>query len=200
MFYSITGTLVTTEIAAAIVDVSGVAFYCNISAKTHAKLSPKLGEKVTLFTHLNVKEDALDLYGFISQEELHAYRLLTSVSGVGPKAAMSILSHLIPEQFAVAVGTGDTKAISKAPGVGAKTAARVILELKDKIAKQISAEQDAGPSETDLLPGRDNLSEAMNALLVLGYTRGEATAVLKTLDSTLSLEDMITAALKKLMK
>ena len=200
MFYSITGILATTELAAAIVDVNGVAFYCNISAKTHAKLSPKLGEKVTLFTHLNVKEDALDLYGFISQEELHAYRLLTSVSGVGPKAAMSILSHLTPEQFAVAVGTGDTKAISKAPGVGAKTAARVILELKDKIAKQLSQDDDSAPHDTDLLPGRDNLSEAMNALLVLGYTRGEAAAVLKTLDSTLSLEDMITAALKKLMK
>ena len=200
MFYSITGILVTTELTAAIVDVNGVAFYCNISAKTHAKLSPKLGEKVTLFTHLNVKEDALDLYGFISQEELHAYRLLTSVSGVGPKAAMSILYHLTPEQFAVAVGTGDTKAISKAPGVGAKTAARVILELKDKIAKQLSQDDDSAPHDTDLLPGRDNLSEAMNALLVLGYTRGEATAVLKTLDSTLSLEDMITAALKKLMK
>ena len=200
MFYSITGILATTEIAAAVIDVNGVAFYCNISAKTHAKLSPKLGEKVTLFTHLNVKEDALDLYGFISQEELHAYRLLTSVSGVGPKAAMSILSHLTPEQFAVAVGTGDTKAISKAPGVGAKTAARVILELKDKIAKQLSAEQEDVSGDTDLLPGRDTLSEAMNALLVRGYTRGEATAVLKTLDSTLSLEDMITAALKKLMK
>ena len=200
MFYSITGILATTEIAAAVIDVNGVAFYCNISAKTHAKLSPKLGEKVTLFTHLNVKEDALDLYGFISQEELHAYRLLTSVSGVGPKAAMSILSHLTPEQFAVAVGTGDTKSISKAPGVGAKTAARVILELKDKIAKQLSSEQPDTTGDTDLLPGRDNLSEAMNALLVLGYTRAEATAVLKTLDSTLSLEDMITAALKKLMK
>lgn len=200
MFYSITGILATTEIAAAVIDVNGVAFYCNISAKTHAKLSPKLGEKVTLFTHLNVKEDALDLYGFISQEELHAYRLLTSVSGVGPKAAMSILSHLTPEQFAVAVGTGDTKSISMAPGVGAKTAARVILELKDKIAKQLSSEQPDTTGDTDLLPGRDNLSEAMNALLVLGYTRAEATAVLKTLDSTLSLEDMITAALKKLMK
>ena len=201
MFYSITGILATTELSAAIVDVNGVAFYLHVSAKTHAKLSPKLGEKVTLFTYLSVKEDALDLYGFISQEELHAYRLLISVSGVGPKAAMSILSQMSPEQFAVAVGTGDTKAISKSPGVGAKTAARIILELKDKIAKQLSSEEEAvGSGDTDLLPGRDNLSEAMNALLVLGYTRAEAASVLKTLDSTLSLEDMITAALKKLMK
>ena len=200
MFYSVTGTLVTTEIAAAVVDVSGVAFYLSISAKTHAKLSPKLGERVTLFTYLSVKEDALDLFGFISQEELHAYKLLISVSGVGPKAAMAILSQLTPEQFAVAVGTGDTKAISKAPGVGAKTAARIILELKDKIAQQLSSEEDAQTREDVLLPGRDTLSEATNALLVLGYTRAEAASVLKTLDPTLSLEDMITASLKKLMK
>ncbi len=200
MFYSVTGTLVTTEIAAAVVDVSGVAFYLSISAKTHAKLSPKLGERVTLFTYLSVKEDALDLFGFISQEELHAYKLLISVSGVGPKAAMAILSQLTPEQFAVAVGAGDTKAISKAPGVGAKTAARIILELKDKIAQQLSSEEDAQTREDVLLPGRDTLSEATNALLVLGYTRAEAASVLKTLDPTLSLEDMITASLKKLMK
>ncbi|MBO5649136.1 MAG: Holliday junction branch migration protein RuvA [Clostridia bacterium] len=200
MFYSVTGTLVTTEIAAAVVDVSGVAFYLSISAKTHAKLSPKLGERVTLFTYLSVKEDALDLFGFISQEELHAYKLLISVSGVGPKAAMAILSQLTPEQFAVAVGTGDTKAISKAPGVGAKTAARIILELKDKIAQQLSSEEDAQTREDVLLPGRDTLSEATNALLVLGYTRAEAASVLKTLDPTLSLEDMITASLQKLMK
>ena len=200
MFYSITGTLVTTEINAAVIDNNGIAFYLTVSAKTHAKLSPKLGERVTLFTYLNVREDGLDLYGFYSQEELHAYRLLISVSGVGPKAAMSILSQMTPEQFALAVGTGDTKAISKSPGVGAKTAARIILELKDKIAKQLSSDDDGLAQDTDLLPGKDNLSEAMNALLVLGYTRGEATAVLKTVDTTLTLEEMITAALKKLMK
>jgi len=200
MFYSITGTLITTEINAAVIDNNGIAFYLTVSAKTHAKLSSKLNERVTLFTYLNVREDGLDLYGFYSQEELHAYRLLISVSGVGPKAAMSILSQMTPEQFALAVGTGDTKAISKSPGVGAKTAARIILELKDKIAKQLSSDDDGIAQDTDLLPGKDILSEAMNALLVLGYTRGEATAVLKTVDTTLTLEEMITAALKKLMK
>lgn len=199
MFYSVTGTLVTTEANAAIVDNNGIAFYLIISAKTHAKLSPKLGDKVTLYTYLNVREDGLDLFGFYSLEELSAFRLLISISGVGPKAALSILSQMTPEQFAVAVGTGDTKAISRSPGVGPKTAARIILELKDKIAKQLSTDTQ-GDTQNDLLPGKDVLSEAMNALLVLGYTRAEAASVLKTVDTTLSLEEMITAALKKLMK
>ncbi|MBQ8578096.1 MAG: Holliday junction branch migration protein RuvA [Clostridia bacterium] len=200
MFYSITGTLVTTEINAAIVDNNGIAFYMTVSAKTHAKLSPKRGEKITLFTYLNVREDGLDLFGFYTQEELNTFKLLITISGVGPKAALSILSQMTPEQFAVAVGTGDTKAIAKAKGLGAKTAARIILELKDKLAKQLAEDDSPADSAAELLPGRDNLSEAMNALLVLGYTRAEATAVLKTVDTTLPLEDMITAALKKLMK
>ena len=200
MFYSITGTLVTTEINAAIVDNNGIAFYMTVSAKTHAKLSPKRGEKITLFTYLNVREDGLDLFGFYTQEELNTFKLLITISGVGTKAALSILSQMTPEQFAVAVGTGDTKAIAKAKGLGAKTAARIILELKDKLAKQLAEDDSPADSAAELLPGRDNLSEAMNALLVLGYTRAEATAVLKTVDTTLPLEDMITAALKKLMK
>ncbi len=199
MFYSITGVLVTTELNAAIVDNNGVAFYMTISAKTHEKLSAKRGEKVTLFTYLHVREDGLDLFGFSMQEELNTFKLLISISGVGPKAALSILSVMTPEQFAVAVGTGDAKAIAKAKGLGAKTAARIILELKDKLAKQI-AEDDALDTGTELLPGKDTMSEAMNALLVLGYTRAEATSVLKSIDTTLSLENMITAALKKLMK
>ncbi|MBQ3065437.1 MAG: Holliday junction branch migration protein RuvA [Clostridia bacterium] len=201
MFYSITGNLVTTELNAAVVDNNGIAFYLNISAKTHEKLSPKLGEKVTLYTYLNVKEDGLDLFGFFSREELMAFRLLITISGVGPKAAMSILSQLTPEQFACAVGMGDTKAISKAPGVGPKTAARIVLELKDKVAKQLSVDTETDMAgRQELMSGKDVLSEAMNALLVLGYTRGEAANVLKTVDPALSLEDTITAALKKLMK
>ncbi|MBP3919706.1 MAG: Holliday junction branch migration protein RuvA [Clostridia bacterium] len=199
MFYSITGTLVTEELNAAVIDNNGIAFYMTVSAKTHEKLSPKRGEKVTLYTYLSVKEDGLDLFGFFSQEELNAFKLLITISGVGPKAALSVLSCMTPEQFAVAVGTGDTKAISKAKGLGAKTAARIVLELKDKIAKQL-AEDEPLDKGAALLPGKDNLSEAINALLVLGYTRAEATSALKTVDTTLTLEEIITAALKKLMK
>ena len=199
MFYSITGTLVTEEFNAAVIDNNGIAFYMTVSAKTHEKLSPKRGEKVTLYTYLSVKEDGLDLFGFFSQEELNAFKLLITISGVGPKAALSVLSCMTPEQFAVAVGTGDTKAISKAKGLGAKTAARIVLELKDKIAKQL-AEDEPLDKGAALLPGKDNLSEAINALLVLGYTRAEATSALKTVDTTLTLEEIITAALKKLMK
>ncbi len=199
MFYSITGTLVATELNAAIIDNNGIAYLMTISAKTHEKLSSKRGEKVTLFTYLHVREDGLDLFGFYKQEELNTFKLLITISGVGPKAALSILSQMTPEQFAVAVGTGDTKAIAKAKGLGAKTAARIVLELKDKIAKQI-AEDEPLVGGAELLPGKDNLSEAVNALLVLGFTRAEATAALKTVDMTLPLESMITAALKKLMK
>ncbi len=200
MFYSIAGTLVTTEPNAAIVDNNGIAYRMTVSFTTLGKLSGKQGERVLLYTHLNVREDGLDLFGFYTQEELETFKMLTSVSGVGPKAAMSILSGMSPEKFAVAVGTGDAKAISKAPGVGAKTAARIILELKDKIAKQLSGAEAGAALSDDIPAAGDKAGEAVNALLVLGYTRGEATAALKGLGAELTLEEMITAALKKLMK
>ncbi|MCQ2432115.1 MAG: Holliday junction branch migration protein RuvA [Clostridia bacterium] len=201
MFYYISGKLVLTEANAAVIDNQGIAYRLTISGSTHAKLSSKIGGDAKLFTYLNVREDGLDLFGFYTQEELNAFRLLISVSGVGPKAAMSVLSQMSPEKFAVAVGMGDTKAISRAPGVGAKTAARIILELKDKIAKQLSQEEAAqGFSGDDFLPAKSNVEEAVNALLVLGYTRGEAASVLKGMDPAMPLEEMITAALKKLVK
>ncbi len=201
MFYYISGKLVAVETSAAILDNGGIAYRLTISGATHAKLSAKIGGDAKLFTYLHIKQDGIELFGFFSQEELHAFELLISVSGVGPRAALSVLSQLSPEKFAIAVGTGDAKAISKAPGVGAKTAARIILELKDKIAKQLSVdtEEDNGSATVDF-PAADAVEEARNALLVLGYTRGEAAAALKGIDVTLPLEAMITAALKKLMK
>ncbi len=198
MFYSISGKLVTMETAAAVIDNHGIAYYLQISGTTHAKLASKLGADAKLFTYLNVKEDGIDLYGFYTQEELNAFKLLISVSGVGPKAAMSILSMLTPEKFAVAVGTGNEKAL-KAPGVGPKIAARIVLELKDKIAKELSASDgDFGGAET--VSVGSNADEAVNALMVLGYTRGEAASALKGLGAELSIEELITAALKKLVK
>ncbi len=198
MFYSISGKLVTMETAAAVIDNHGIAYYLQISGKTHEKLASKLGADAKLFTYLNVKEDGIDLYGFYTQEELNAFKLLISVSGVGPKAAMSILSMLTPEKFAVAVGTGNEKAL-KAPGVGPKIAARIVLELKDKIAKELSASDgDFGGAAT--VSVGSNADEAVNALMVLGYTRGEAASALKGLGAELSIEELITAALKKLVK
>ena len=200
MYYYISGILVTTEPNAAIVDNNGIAYRMTVSGTTLAKLSSKLNEKVKLFTYLNVYQDGIDLFGFWSQEELSAFKLLISVSGIGPKAAMSVLSQMTPEKLAIAVSCGDAKMISRAPGVGAKTAARIILELKDKLAKQISAEDTGFVQKTDLEVPENNMTEALNALLVLGYTRGEAADVLKGMDPALTVEQMITAALKKLMK
>ena len=200
MYYYISGILVTTEPNAAIVDNNGIAYRMTVSGTTLAKLSSKLNEKVKLFTYLNVYQDGIDLFGFWSQEELSAFKLLISVSGIGPKAAMSVLSQMTPEKLAIAVSCGDAKMISRAPGVGAKTAARIILELKDKLAKQISAEDTGYVQKADLEVPENNMTEALNALLVLGYSRGEAADVLKGMDPALTVEQMITAALKKLMK
>ena len=149
---------------------------------------------------LYIREEAVELLGFYTLEELSAFKLLITVSGIGPKAAMAVLSVLTPEKFALAVSTGDAKAISKAQGVGGKMAARVVLELKDKVAKEFSSEiaaaEPSASDEEETVIG--NVDEAITALMVLGYTRQEAQAALKGIAPLLPLEDMITAALRKM--
>lgn len=199
MFYYIKGELVLTEPAAAVIDCGGVGYKLAVSKNTLSHLS-RLGEAVCLYTYFYVREEAVELLGFYSTEELSAFKLLISVSGIGPKAAMAVLSVLTPEKFALAVSTGDAKAISKAQGVGGKMAARVVLELKDKVAKEFSTEIAAAePAESE--QGETvlgNVDEAITALMVLGYTRQEAQAALKGIAPLLPLEDMITAALRKM--
>ena len=200
MFYYIKGELVYTDPTTAVIDCNGVGYKMSVSKNTLAKLT-KRGEKVCLFTHFHVREDAVELLGFYTEAELEAFKLLITVSGIGPKAAMSILSVLTPEKFALAVTMGDTKAIAKASGIGSKTAARVVLELKEKVAKSFPTESAAAEGE---IPVTDelvfgNTEEAIGALMVLGYSRQEAQAALKGVDPLLSLEDMITAALRKMM-
>lgn len=195
MFYYIKGELVHTENAVAVIDVGGVGYKLSVSATTIGELATvKDKSSVRLYTHMAVREDAVELFGFYTLEELSLFRLLITVSGVGPKAAMAVLSSFTPERFAIAVGNEDIKALSKANGVGAKTAARIVLELKDKVAKQISS------SKTADIPSYGGLSDAQNALMVLGYTKAEASNALKGMPVTMSLEDMIKEALKKLMK
>lgn len=199
MFYYIKGKLVLTDPATAVIDCGGVGYKLAVSANTLAKLT-RIGEEVCLYTHMSVKEDAVELLGFYTTEELAAFKLLITVSGIGPKGAMGVLSVMTPEKFALAVSTGDAKAIAKAPGVGAKTAARIILELKDKVAKALptgAADTDDGFDFTHDAP-QSSIEEAITALMVLGYTRGEAQAALKGVDAKLSLEEMITAALRKM--
>jgi Holliday junction DNA helicase RuvA len=202
MFYHVRGTLVVCESGFAVVECGGVGYQLTTSLYTAERIGGKMNEEVRLFTHLAVREDGVELYGFSSKEELSAFRLLISVSGVGPKAATSILSQLSPDRFAYAVSTDDAKALSRAPGIGTKTAARIILELKDKIAKgSIPAESQGGiPVAAASAPkaASGKLSEAADALAVLGYSRSEVTEVLRTIDTaSLSLEGIITAALRR---
>ena len=200
MFYYIKGELVHTDPTSAVLDCGGIGYKMTVSKNTLARLTRK-GEKVCLYTYFHVREDAVELLGFYTEAELEAFKLLITVSGIGPKAAISILSVLTAEKFVLAVTMGDSKAIAKASGVGAKTAARVILELKEKIAKAFPTETENAANE---IPASDelvfgNTEEAISALMVLGYSRQEAQTALKGVDPLLSLEDMITAALRKMM-
>ena len=207
MFYYIKGKLVHLEPTFAVVDVGGVGYKLTVSGTTYEAMPPRSvtdPPQVTLYTHLAVREDDIELYGFATQAELSSFRMLLTVSGVGPKAALAVLSLLSPEKFALAVCTDDRKTISRANGVGPKTAARIILELKDKMLKENGgAIPDGGVvSAAPAAPaGRGKLSEAVDALIVLGYSRPEALTALKTVDTDrLELEAIIRAALKNLMK
>ena len=209
MYYYIKGELVASTLNMAVVDAGGVGYKMTVSENTYRAL-PRRTDKapvVTLYTYLSVREDGIELFGFANERELSSFKMLLSVSGVGPKAAMAILSLLTPEKFALAVCTEDKKTISKATGVGPKTAARIILELRDKLMKETSIDEDLSTAVLDHsaeaagAPARGKTSEAMDALLVLGYTRAEAQKALSAIDTqALSIEDIIKEALKKLMK
>ena len=204
MFYYIKGKLVLNEDSLAVIDANGVAYAMTVSANTQAAISSKSfnGEtEITLFTHLSVREDGVELFGFNGKDELHMFKLLTSVSGIGPKAAMSLLSYMTPDGIALAICTEDKKAISKAPGIGPKTAARVILELKDKVHGTSASISSSDIQTFAPAPNSGKYGEAIDALTVLGFHRATAEEVLKTIDvANMELEDIIKDALKKLMK
>lgn len=218
MFYYLNGTLAHLDLNFAVIDCGGVGYKLTISGTTHAALAGKAqntgtgveNSTVRLYTHMAVREDDIELFGFATETELSSFRMLISVSGVGPKAAISILSILTPEKFALAVCTDDKKAISKASGVGAKTAARIVLELRDKLQKEggvlsAGAEDGLTGSTADgsisASGGKSRLSEAIDALMVLGYSRNEAMTVLRDIDTaSMSLEAIIKEALKKLIR
>ena len=207
MFYYISGTLAHLEAGCAVIDAGGIGYRLTVSQTTYDAMPPNRSVKepptVRLYTHLAVREDDIELFGFATLSELSTFKLLISVSGIGPKAAMSILSYLTPEKFALAVCTDDKKTIAKANGIGPKTAARIILELKDKLMKENAGTDFSVLPDADVPAASGKKSaaaEAIDALLVLGYTRAEATNALKDLPADLSLEELIRAALKKLMK
>ena len=198
MFYYLNGIVAHKEPYLAVIDCGGVGYACRTAAYTLAALN--VGEKAKLFTHVNVKEDAFDIYGFSTTEELHLFQLLIGVSGVGPKAGLAILSSNTPANLAMSIITGDERALTSAPGVGKKIAQRVILELKDKLAKgQVAAAGERyGGTGVTVIP-ENKASEAAAALAVLGYSREEINTALRGIDmENLSLEQIIRAALRGL--
>ena len=199
MFYYVNGPVAELEAGLAVIDCGGVGYACATTNYTLSQL--KKGERAKLYTYLNVREDAVELFGFASQSELRSFKMLIGVSGVGPKAALSILSSTTPQQLAMAVVMGDEKALTAAPGIGKKIAQRIILELKDKLAKE-QGSFDAGSGAAVVLPVQSNKAgEAAAALAVLGYGSQEIAVALKGLDmDALPLEEIIRQSLKKMVK
>lgn len=197
MIYNLRGTLTYCDQNFAVVECGGVGFKCFTTLTTLREIG-KVGNEVNLYTHLSVREDAMDLFGFASKEELESFRLLISVSGIGPKAAVAILSEMTPDRLAVCIASGDAKMLTKAQGVGKKTAERVVLELKDKMgaigSSDVAAAAAAGSAE-----GTDS-AEAVQALVALGYTQSDAAVVIGRLDTSLSVDEMIRIGLKELAK
>jgi len=194
MYYYIEGTLILSDGERAVIDCHGVGYECFISLHCAGRLG-KIGDRAKLYTYLKIKEDAHELYGFADPDEKNCFLMLTGISGVGPKAAMSILSVLTPQSLALAVMAGDHAAITAASGVGPKLAQRVVLELRDKVAK---ADFSAGAEFVPASISGGAAHEAIGALTILGYSRSEAAAAVGKCSPDGTLEDIIKQALKHL--
>ena len=204
MFYYLKGDLEYRDVNTCVIDCGGVGYKLTVSYLTSEAYASKLGKQVKLYTHLAVREDGVELFGFGSYEEKECFNRLTSVSGIGPKAAMSILSTMTPEKLAVAICTDDSKAIAKSPGIGAKSAARIILELKDKMSKEMLNDAIVNPSNSNSASSfisNSAFSEAAEALGVLGYDKSTITSALKNVDpQTSDVGEIIKLALKRLAR
>ena len=200
MYYYLNGTVAHIGPYLAVIDCGGVGYACRTTNHTISKLN--VGKVSKLYTHLYVREEIFELYGFASESELGCFRMLIGVSGVGPKAALAILSSNTPEGLALAIVSGNEKALTSAPGIGKKIAQRIILELKDKLAKGqlTSAGGESYAGGITVIP-ENKASEASAAMAVLGYSQSEIAVALKGIDlDGLSLEDVIKQALKKMVK
>ena len=195
MIYSVSGKLIHKEGNLAVIECGGVGYACRTTQTTLSKLG-KLGEQAFLFTHLAVREDAMELFGFADRDELACFELLITVSGVGPKAALSILSDLTPNRFALLVASGDSSALTKVKGIGKKSAERIVVDLKDKLAKSNPAIKELPAAGSAV--GTDELSEALAALLVLGYRQEEVMPVLAKLPEDAGAEELIRLTLKEM--
>ncbi len=198
MIYSVHGKVIHIGQNLAVIECAGVGFGCRTTSYTLSHLT--MGEEATLLTCMNVREDAVELFGFFDSAELNCFKMLLSVNGVGPKAALSILSDLSPQGFALCVAGGDSKSLTRSPGIGKKIADRIILELKDKLSKQtenISAESYAQLSQA-AVSGSGSMAEALAALVVLGFTNSQAQGALSGLSPELPVSELVKEALKKL--
>lgn len=197
MIYSLKGELVHLEPKIAVISCGGVGFRCQITMNTARQL-PAIGKEAFLYTMMNVREDAIELFGFTQPDELSCFKMLTSVSGVGSKVGLSILSALSPEKVALAVATGDFKALTKAAGVGPKLAQRIALEMKDKVGSMPASAGGVELPAGAAVSAAGNAAQAVDALTVLGFSAGEANAAVGKLDSALPVETLVRQALKAL--
>ena len=197
MIYSVSGKVLHTEPDLCVIECGGVGYACKTTLYTIQQLQGQ--EKATLYTYLAVREDAIELFGFYTPEELDCFKLLTSVSGVGAKFALSILSTMLPEQLALAIASEDVKAFTKAKGIGAKLAQRIVLELKDKIAKQPALMgSNSGLDISIATEAGSSTAEAIAALVVLGYSQSEAATAVARCDKTLTVDEIIKQSLRLL--
>ncbi len=198
MIYSVKGEIIHKETELCVIECAGVGYGLRTTFQTLSQIG-HIGENAKLFTYLHVREDAVELFGFATREELNCFKMLISVSGVGPKAALAILSDSSPEKFAIIIATGDTKAVTRTKGIGPKLAQRIILELKDKIVKQ---QELISGADFDFTPtvGTGNASEAISALVVLGYSQSQAATIINKIPPETSVEEMIKQGLKHLAK
>ena len=197
MLYSVRGKLIQTTATGAVVECGGVGFLCQTTLNTLKTLKP--GSEVMLYTYLNVREDAMELFGFATKTELDTFKTLISVSGVGPKAGLALLSELSPEQVAMAIATDDVKTITRAQGIGKKIAQRIVLELKDKLTKAAATDSGvAAVSAAAVSAAGGNVSKAIEALGVLGYTPAEVSPVLAQFDGNLPVEQLIAMTLRQM--
>lgn len=199
MIYSLSGTLIHMETTFVVIECGGVGYKCLTTLNTQ-RILPKIGEFCTLYTHMLVRDDAIELCGFAGQEELNCFKLLMSISGVGARLALALLSTLRPEQIAIAVSGGDSKTLTNAPGVGKKLAQRIILELKDKLKliSPLSINENQNDYVSVVQVQEGNIQKALGALAVLGYSGDDVAAFMSGIDPELSVEDIIKETLKRI--
>ncbi len=198
MFYYLNGKITVLEAGLAVVDCAGIGFACHCSSYTQSQL--RIGEERRLYTHVNVKEDAFDIYGFSNRDELRLFEHLTAVTGIGPAIALAILSALNPDQLTLAIMTGDEKAITRAKGVGAKSAKRIILELKDKLGGELDFSSGVSGAAPSVQQDSGKVALAAAALAELGYTQSEASDALKGADADhMSVEELVRYGLRAMV-